>query len=192
MNQEPGTSREAIACPRSRGSLWPPSMSPWPDVPGSSLHHFSQLDCGLQTNRTSQSLLWQFLEWIYRKGSLQPKSGLPSTNTGEPSSKKRGPWATGVGKNEPSLVAGEAQWTPERRWHLCWPWKDGRNLSSGEMTIEIKLYHYFLTHILYQGWGKEDVLFKVSFPLITTFTVEMWKIKIRKIVKVSYNLTNLE
>lgn len=60
------------------------------------------------------------------------------------------------------------------------------------MTIEIKLYHYFLTHILYQGWGKEDVLFKVSFPLITTFTVEMWKIKIRKIVKVSYNLTNLE
>lgn len=50
----------------------------------------------------------------------------------------------------------------------------GRNLSSGDITIKIKLYHYFLTDILYPGWGKEDVLFKVSFPLITSFTVEMW------------------
>lgn len=42
---------------------------------GSSLHHFIQLNCGLQTNRTLQGLLWQFTDWVYRTTPSSQNAG---------------------------------------------------------------------------------------------------------------------
>ena len=67
---------------------------------GSSLYQFFQLNCGLQTNRSLQGLLWRFPDWVYR-------TTPSSQNAGSTHKIWRTTLQKWISKNEPSQGLGE-------------------------------------------------------------------------------------